>query len=536
MRFIFSFVAALFASSAVAQVQPAWWTPHVMPGGSSDVGRLTAVDAAGNVFTVGHRVLPPGSFSNLTVLKHSPSGAQMWAVDIDVLPLDEIPSVCALSPSGGLYVCGQSPFVNPSPALFLVEIDANGTLLWMRTRLGTGNKILGSTLAIAANGDLLLAGTLGNGSVDWDGVVERYTSNGALVWSRTLDAGVGAHDYAVSLRVDPSGAILVGGMTEKSGDRDMAVWKLASNGSTIWLRTFGGPLDDSGTAIELSPAGNVLAAGTRSTYSAAGADSEWLLVQLDLASGELDWRRTQDDGSTLSDSTVDVARDAKGVWWIAGERVHPGGSRAAVVQRIDPNGTLLSTHLWSIAPGDNGTGYVVTAPRHWLRGPAGQMWLTAISTVPDTFAQPLGYRCVVAQYGADGEFDWQGYMTALPGKRFDMFGRASFAPPAQIVFGGSSSDHATGLSHGFTGALDFMRMPHSYCTAKTTSNGCVPRIEIAGMPSAAATSGFNLRAREVRNLRNGMLFYGASGAQTVPFHGGTLCVAAPLLRSAVQMR
>jgi hypothetical protein len=74
-----------------------------------------------------------------------------------------------------------------------------------------------------------------------------------------------------------------------------------------------------------------------------------------------------------------------------------------------------------------------------------------------------------------------------------------------------------------TGAL-------AYCTAKTNSLGCVPFVGASGAASATATSGFVVTCSQVRNLKNGLLFYGLSGRANAPFHGGTLCVRQPLAR------
>jgi hypothetical protein len=76
--------------------------------------------------------------------------------------------------------------------------------------------------------------------------------------------------------------------------------------------------------------------------------------------------------------------------------------------------------------------------------------------------------------------------------------------------------------------------PDVYCTAKTTSNGCVPSIGASGLPSASATSGFTISCSSVINLKNGLLFYSLVGRQAAPFQGGTMCVLAPIARTPLQ--
>ena len=71
----------------------------------------------------------------------------------------------------------------------------------------------------------------------------------------------------------------------------------------------------------------------------------------------------------------------------------------------------------------------------------------------------------------------------------------------------------------------------TYCTPRTTSNGCVPTMAHAGVPSASAGLGFTIRGEEVINNKSGLLFYGVNGRANLAFQGGTLCVATPIKRT-----
>jgi hypothetical protein len=73
--------------------------------------------------------------------------------------------------------------------------------------------------------------------------------------------------------------------------------------------------------------------------------------------------------------------------------------------------------------------------------------------------------------------------------------------------------------------------PVTYCTPKMNSLGCVPAISSSGVPSASLAEGFVLRSGPVLNGKPGVLIYGTGGPASVPFQGGTLCVAGPPHRS-----
>lgn len=92
---------------------------------------------------------------------------------------------------------------------------------------------------------------------------------------------------------------------------------------------------------------------------------------------------------------------------------------------------------------------------------------------------------------------------------------------------------ATGLAQGDDAialAVDVGDSPSTYCVGKLNSQGCTPEMTLTGVSSATSASGFVLTAESELNQKLGMLLYSVSGPAAVPFQGGTLCLAAPLLR------
>jgi len=77
----------------------------------------------------------------------------------------------------------------------------------------------------------------------------------------------------------------------------------------------------------------------------------------------------------------------------------------------------------------------------------------------------------------------------------------------------------------------------SYCTAGTTSSGCVPSISGIGTPSASAPNGFTIHVNNVEGQENGLIFYGINGAVPVPWSPTStsyLCITPPTQRTPVQ--
>ena len=78
-------------------------------------------------------------------------------------------------------------------------------------------------------------------------------------------------------------------------------------------------------------------------------------------------------------------------------------------------------------------------------------------------------------------------------------------------------------------------IPTTYCVGKPSSLGvgCIPSIDWAGSASATCPSPFLVNASNINNFKSGLMFYGF-GAASLPFLGGTLCVAPPLTRTPLQ--
>ncbi len=75
--------------------------------------------------------------------------------------------------------------------------------------------------------------------------------------------------------------------------------------------------------------------------------------------------------------------------------------------------------------------------------------------------------------------------------------------------------------------------PALYCTGKTNSLGCVPAIASVGYPSLSGGS-FQVRATGLLTQVQSTLIW-STGSASIPFQGGTLCLAPPVTRTPAQI-
>lgn len=100
------------------------------------------------------------------------------------------------------------------------------------------------------------------------------------------------------------------------------------------------------------------------------------------------------------------------------------------------------------------------------------------------------------------------------------------APDALI--GGND---ATGNLGEVQALLGRAPLPTEYCAAKINSQGCDPVISSTGAASLSIADNFHVTAGNVLNRSTGLFFWGWA-SDTLPFHGATLCVQPPFVRTA----
>ena len=132
------------------------------------------------------------------------------------------------------------------------------------------------------------------------------------------------------------------------------------------------------------------------------------------------------------------------------------------------------------------------------------------------------------------------YLKASNPDTFDELSRAAISGDVLVCATEKEDSAATGIdgdasdnsatSAGAAYAFELQSLPASsvYCTAKLNSDGCVPTVAVPAGPPLV------IDASLVPANKNGLFFYGLSGALAAPFFGGTLCVTPPLRRTFIQ--
>ena len=104
----------------------------------------------------------------------------------------------------------------------------------------------------------------------------------------------------------------------------------------------------------------------------------------------------------------------------------------------------------------------------------------------------------------------------------------------ELLVGATGDNSFSGSGGAARLLLGGTATPGTYGSPKVNSAACTPRIAFSGAPSLSLGNNFRVRASNVLESKTGMLIWGLAQANT-PFHGGSLLVATPIVRTAPQI-
>lgn len=143
--------------------------------------------------------------------------------------------------------------------LFLTKMDADGRVVWQRT-LGTTGSAQGAAVTVAANGDIVVAGTVAGGfdgaESDGDMMVARFSASGDEKFA-TIVRATGA-DTANAVAVAADGSIYVGGRAA-TGTGDAFLARIDAAGRLVERRTIDSGSGDAVRALKIDSDGSLVA-------------------------------------------------------------------------------------------------------------------------------------------------------------------------------------------------------------------------------------------------------------------------------------
>ncbi len=258
---------------------PGWQWAKTAGGISEERSRNTAFDNSGNSYSIGSfsgnsisfdaNNLPNNGLEDIYLVKYDPAGNVLWAQSYGTMDTEVGYSICC-DQNGNIYITGYFDgstitFGNftlngaGNDDIFLVKLDANGTVLWASSYGGNGDDY-GNNLTTDINENVYLVGnfnspsiTIGSDNLVAVGTakafVAKFDSNGNPSWAAGSRGP--SYDAGKCVTTDNNGNTYMAGeyydytvwfdtdSLMNSGQDDIFVVKYDMNGNEVWVKTFG---------------------------------------------------------------------------------------------------------------------------------------------------------------------------------------------------------------------------------------------------------------------------------------------------------
>ncbi len=209
---------------------------------------------------------------------------------------------------------------------WIVKLDQFGSIQWEKT-FGGGDDDRAQNIKQTNDGGYIVAGytasndgdVSGNHGGIYDAWVLKLSSTGALEWQKCF--GGSGWDEANAVEQTPDGGYIVAGtgssndgdISGNHGSSDFWVLKLTENGNIEWQKSLGGSKSDRATSIKQTSDGDYIIVGETQSIdgdvSGNNGDYDIWVVKLS-PSGDLEWQNTL--GGANLDSGGDIVETSDG--------------------------------------------------------------------------------------------------------------------------------------------------------------------------------------------------------------------------------
>jgi uncharacterized delta-60 repeat protein len=287
------------------------------PAGGDDQATDIKVDGSGNVYVTGSSAGDTTSLDYLT-LKYNTSLAKSWEARYDgTAGGDDGATALTLDGSLNVYVTGWSYGAGSQTDITTVKYSSGGSQLWASRYDGPANDIdIATGISISQNEAFVTGWSYGGTSGD-DVVAVRYNSAGTQQWSQRLDGTGNAGDYPTGIATDNSeNSYIVGLVDGGSTGNDLGVVKYNVSGVKQWSDSYNGTGNtlDRPTALTADNSGNVYVTGQSDGLLTA---ADVVTIKYD-ASGNKLWESRYNGAGNTYDYANAIAVDNSGNVYVAG--------------------------------------------------------------------------------------------------------------------------------------------------------------------------------------------------------------------------
>ncbi len=368
---------SLFTQLGVNQIPQIEWQ-HSYGGPAGDYPQEIQITKDGGFIVTGYTEAEGGDvegchgntiISDIWVLKLNASGNIQWKRTLGGDCVETSFSGIRQTADGGYILAGTSASVNceipgnhGGTDIWVVRLTGDGDIIWNKS-FGGSRTEYASAIAITPDGEYVIAGSsesndgdLTKNNGDRDAWIIKLSDSGNLIWQQNF-GGSGTDEF-LSVDVLEDGSYVAAGYTfSRNGDvffhhgeRDFFVVKLQADGSTGWIKTYGGTMHDVANGVAATSDGGCILTGSTSSndgdvsgnHQSIGTFSDFWVLKID-KSGNIQQQKCY--GGQFNEIANSITLTPDGGYLIAGSAESPDG---------DLNCNTGATDCWVIKINDGG--------------------------------------------------------------------------------------------------------------------------------------------------------------------------------------
>ncbi|HSQ17266.1 MAG TPA: DJ-1/PfpI family protein [Anaerolineales bacterium] len=258
---------------------------HTFGGAGIDVAQGVAVDAQGDLILAGYTNSSGAGENDVYLVKTDPEGNELWSQVHGGEESDMAMDVLVDSQGNYLVAGATGSFGAENRDVYVLKLSPGGTIFWEQLYGHHGDYLSyewGNDIIETSAGGYLVAGNsnapleVGSGEL-MNAYLVRIDAMGNLLWEEFAGRGQ-FYDYGNALLELPGGDFLVAGTSKtRSNNNEIFLARVSAEGTAISGSTFGDFGAEWGSAIALTPAGEVVLAGQTNSFGAGSFDI-WMLL------------------------------------------------------------------------------------------------------------------------------------------------------------------------------------------------------------------------------------------------------------------
>lgn len=295
----------LFNALSFSQALPQQWLRSFTPQGkSSDRISKILIDNNNDIY-IGGYASNERAYPDAYVMKRNAQGDTLWQYYYDSGSKGEDYVLdMAIDANLNVYLTGKSnPTFSGIFDCITIKLNAAGVQQWVsRYAVGATSNSFGYAIAVDANDNVYVAGTVDPLSASKSGLVIKYNSSGVQQWADVFNGPATGDDEALDIVIAPNGNATACGYISDApvnGGINTFVKQYDQNGGTVWSDTYTNPafnLPDRLRGLAYNNAGNLFVSGETGntannkldvlvmSYNSAGV-RQWETIYMDSTSG-----------------------------------------------------------------------------------------------------------------------------------------------------------------------------------------------------------------------------------------------------------